>query len=29
MSPDGSVSMPLQSEDWIYVWLQPKTAKKE
>jgi len=27
MTAEGSVSVPLQSEDWIYVWLQPKTAK--
>ena len=27
MTPDGRMSVPLQSEDWIYVWLRPVAAQ--
>ena len=27
MTPDGKLSVSLKSEDWMYVWLRPKTAK--
>ncbi len=25
MSEDGKLSVPLGSEEWVYVWLRPKT----
>jgi hypothetical protein len=27
MTPDGKLSVPLETEDWIYIWLRPKDAK--
>ena len=27
MTPDGKLSVPLGSEDWIYVWLRPKAME--
>ncbi len=29
MSRDGKLSVPLGSEEWVYVWLRPKAAKGE
>ena len=29
MTPDGKLSVSLGSEEWMYVWLRPKTAKGE
>ena len=26
MSPDGKVTLPLESEDWAYIWLRPVAA---
>ena len=28
MSGDGKLSVPLGSEEWVYVWLRPKTARR-